>query len=288
MSALRDRMIQDLRIRNYSPRTVDIYVRAVSGFARHLHCSPDRLGPEQVRQYQLYLIEEKKASWPTFNQAVCALRFFYEVTLGRKEMVEHIPYPRSERKLPVVLSLGEVGRFLAAVSNLKHRTVLMTMYGAGLRLSEALHLRLPDVDSERMVLRISQGKGRKDRYVSLPPALLESLRSYWKSYRPKEWLFPGKSDDRPIHATGVQRACAGARQKARMAKPVTTHTLRHCFATHHLEAGTDLRTIQHLLGHGHLNTTAIYLHVVTATSRSASGKGLTDLLEAALQTAATS
>jgi len=279
-------MIQDLRIRNYSPRTIDIYIRAVARFAKHFNTSPDRLGSEQVREYQVFLVEEKKASWAVFNQTVCALRFFYHTTLGRKEMIEHIPFSKPERKLPVILSPGEVGRLLTAVRNLKHRTVLMTMYGTGLRVSEALHLRPTDVDSERMVLQIRQGKGRKDRYVPLSATLLESLRTYWKAYQPTGWLFPGKTANHPLDVTGIQKACARARQEARLAKPATTHTMRHCYATHHLEAGTDLRTIQHILGHSSLNTTAVYLHVTTATRRSASGGGHTDLLQAVLPTQA--
>jgi site-specific recombinase XerD len=281
-------MVQDLRIRNYSPRTVEIYVRQVARFAKHFDKSPHLLGPEHVREYQVFLVEKKKASWAVFNQTVCALRFLYRVTLGRKEIVEHIPYSKPERKLPVVLSPRQLGRFFEAIANLKHRTALETMYGTGLRISEALNLRLVDVDSDRMVLRIRQGKGRKDRYVPLSPTLLELLRDYWKTYRPKQWLFPGESQDRPMHATAVQRACAWSRQKARLSKAVTTHTMRHCFATHSLEAGTDLRTIQHILGHGSLNTTAIYLHVVTGGNRSSRGDGPIDLLQQAFRTEAVS
>jgi len=274
-------MIQDLRIRNYSPRTIDTYIRAVARFAAHFGKSPHVLGAEHIRAYQVYLVETKKVSWSLFNQAVCALRFLYNVTLGRKEMVEHIPFSRRERKLPVVLSPQELGRLFEQISNLKHRTVLMTMYGTGLRISEALNLRVRDVDSERGVLRVRQGKGRKDRYVPLSPTLVELLRTYWKTHRPKEWLFPGESEKQPMDPSAVQKACAWARQKARSEKPVTTHTMRHCFATHSLEAGTDLRTIQHILGHGSLNTTAIYLHVATQAERQA--QGAADLLGTALQ-----
>jgi len=281
MTSLRQRMTQDLRIRNYSPRTIDTYIRAVAKFAEHFGKSPQVLGAEHIREYQVYLVETKKASWSLFNQAVCALRFLYNVTLDRKEMIEHIPFSRREKKLPVVLSSQELGRFFEHISNLKHRTVLMTMYGTGLRISEALNLQVRDVDSERGVLRVRHGKGGKDRYVPLSPKLAELLRTYWQACRPKEWLFPGSSQERSMGPSAVQKACVWARQKARLEKPVTTHTMRHCFATHSLEAGTDLRTIQHILGHGSLSTTAIYLHVATQAERQA--QGATDLLGSVLQ-----
>lgn len=281
MTSLRQRMTQDMRIRNYSPRTIDTYIRAVAKFAEYFGKSPQVLGAEHIREYQVYLVETKKASWSSFNQAVCALRFFYNVTLDRKEMVEHIPFSRRERKLPVVLSSQELTHLFEQISNLKHRTVLMTMYGTGLRISEALNLRVQDVDSERGVLRIRHGKGGKDRYVPLFPKLAELLRTYWTAYRPQEWLFPGESQKRSMDPSAVQKACVWARQKARLEKPVTTHTMRHCFATHSLEAGTDLRTIQHILGHRSLSTTAIYLHVATQAEHQA--KGATDLLGSVLQ-----
>ena len=269
-SLLRQRMIEDLHIRNYSPRTVDIYSRCVARFASYFGKSPELLGPEQVRQYQSFLVEQKKASWSLFNQTVSALRFLYGVTLGRKEVIEYIPYPKQERKLPVVLSLEEIGEFFGSVRNLKYRTVLRTMYGAGLRISEALGLLVSDVDSKRMVIRVQQGKGRKDRYADLSPTLLFQLREYWRVYRPQSWLFPGRSLGQPLQASSVQRACVEARLRAGIGKPVTTHTMRHCYATHLLEAGKDLRTIQMRLGHGALNTTAIYLHVAAGAERSPS------------------
>ncbi len=261
MTALRQRMTDDLRIRNYSPRTIDTYVRGVASFARHFGKSPDLLGPEHIRDYQKFLVETKKASWSLFNQAVCALRFFYSVSLGRPWLVEHIPFPKQPKRLPVVLSPTELGGFFRAVTNLKHRTVLMTMYAAGLRISEALKLQLADIDSQRLLIRVEQGKGRRDRYTILPSTLLEVLREYWKVYRPQSWLFPGKAPHRPLELSAVQRAAVQARRRAGLAKRVTTHTMRHCFATHLLEAGVDLRTIQLLLGHQSLNTSAVYLHV---------------------------
>ena len=263
MTKLRQRMIDDLRIRNYSPRTIKTYTWCVARFAKHFGKSPAQLGREHIREYQIFLVQTKHASWTLFNQTVCALRFFYKVTLDRAELIEHIPFPKQEKKLPVVLSRDELARFIDAIANLKHRTILMTMYAAGLRLSEALGLRLSDIDSDRMLVRVQQGKGKKDRYVPLTTTLLGRLRDYWQHYRPKAWLFPGKTPDRPLSPCSVQRASAHARLKAHIAKPVTTHTMRHCFATHLLEAGTDLRTIQLLLGHGSLNTTAVYLHVAT-------------------------
>jgi site-specific recombinase XerD len=264
MTELRQRMIADLRIRNYSPRTIDCYTRCVAAFARHFGKSPADLGPEHIRGYQTHLIEHKRASWSAFVQAVCALRFLYGTTLQRPGVVEDIPFPRQPKTLPVVLSREEVARFLAAIPNPKHRTVLMTMYAAGLRLEEALHLRVADVDSARGCLRIERGKGQKDRYTLLPPTLLAQLRRYWQATRPASpWLFPGRRRDTPLDPTAIQRQCGPAARRAGLRKRVTTHTLRHCFATHLLEAGTDLRTIQQLLGHRSLQTTAVYLHVVT-------------------------
>jgi integrase/recombinase XerD len=267
MTALRQRMIEDLRIRNYSPGTIGVYVRCVQKFAGYFGKSPDLLGPPHVRQYQVHLVEEARASWTWFNQSVCALRFLYQTTLGRDWAITHIPFPKRPRKLPVVLSVAEVGRLLGAVRNLKHRTVLETMYAAGPRVSEALNLRISDIDSERMALRIEQGKGRKDRYVTLSPTLLGKLREYWKVYQPPDFLFPGKSPERPLSLGAIQRAVLKARKVAGIKKPASTHTLRHSFATHLLERGVDLRTIQILLGHASLSTTSIYLHVATRRLR---------------------
>jgi site-specific recombinase XerD len=263
MSALRERMITDLRVRNYSPRTIKCYVWCVARFARHFGTSPTALGVEQIRRYQSHLVETKHASWTVINQTVCALRFLYGVTLQRPTTIEFIPFPRQPKTLPVVLSRPEVARFLAAVAHPKHRAVLTTMYATGVRLSEALQLRVSDVDSARACVRVAQGKGQQDRYTLLPPTLLEALRSYWRLTHPTTWLFPGRRPDQPLTVTAIQRRCAPAARRAGLTKPVSTHTMRHCFATHLLEAGVDLRTIQQLLGHRHLETTAVYLHVVT-------------------------
>jgi integrase/recombinase XerD len=282
MNALRQRMIEDLRIRNYSPKTVSVYVRHVASFAKHFGRSPDRLGAEQVRAYQSYLVETKKASWSAFNQAVCALRFFYRTTLKRPDFVKHIPYPRQPKRLPVVLSVEDVSTVLNAVINVKHRTVLMTMYGTGVRLSEALALRVEDVDGHRMQLRVRQGKGKKERYVDLPPTLLDALRTYWKQDRPSGWLFPGQEPGRPLGPSAVQKALYVTRLKSGVRKPVTSHTLRHCFATHMLEAGVNLRVIQVLLGHSSLNTTARYLHVASRAMQSK--EKIVDLLQVTRKT----
>ena len=268
MTKLRQRMTEDLNIRNYSPRTVVIYTRCVAAFAKHFNKSPDQLGIEHIREYQSFLVETKKASWTWYNQTVCALRFLYRVTLGRPELIEHIPFPKQEKKLPIVLSRQELELFFDAVGYQKHRTILMTMYAAGLRISEALALRVGDIDGSRMTIFVRQGKGKRDRYTILSPTLLCQLREYWKIFKPKSWLFPGSTLDRPLSPCSVQRASCKARLKARINKPVKTHTMRHCFATHLLEAGTDLRTIQLLLGHADLATTTVYLHVATATLQS--------------------
>ncbi len=261
MTPLRQRMIEDLTIRNYSPRTIDIYVDRLAKFAQYFGQSPDQLGPAHIREFQVFLVQTKKASWSQYNQSVCALRFFYRVCLGKTWMIEHIPFPKQPKQLPVVLSRQEVQRLFEALSNVKHRTILMTLYATGLRIAEALALQIPDIDRERMLIRVRHGKGRKDRYVPLSATLLEQLRRYWRSYRPQYWLFPSTDPGRALTAGTVQKVCTQAARKAGLSKRVTPHTLRHSFATHHLEAGTNLKTIQVLLGHRHLNTTSLYLHV---------------------------
>ena len=262
MSPLRRRMIEDMKIRNLSPATQRCYVHAVAKFSRYFKRSPDGLGLAEVRAYQVHLVS-RGVSWDGFNQAVCALRFFYGVTLGRSAMVERIPYARKLRHLPVVLSTDEVARFLAGVPNLKHRMALTTAYAAGLRVSEVVRLKIADIDSARMLLRVEQGKGGKDRYVMLSPQLLRILRAYWRLAKPAAWLFPGRQGDRPVGTGTLQAARRVAAREADLGKPVTVHTLRHSFATHLLEAGTDIRIIQVLLGHGRLATTAIYTRVAT-------------------------
>jgi site-specific recombinase XerD len=247
------------------------------------------LSEEHIREYQRYLVEEKKASWSVFNQTVCALRFLYLKTLRKDWSVDAIPYSRPERRLPEVLSANEVAKLFSCVRGLTHRTILETYYGAGLRLMEGLNLTPEDIDSERMVIRVQQGKGRKDRYVTLAPTLLETLRTYYRTQRPRGgWLFPNRTGKYPLHSTAVQRACREAVRVAGFRKRVTTHTLRHSYATGLLEAGVDLRTIQVLLGHASLNTTAIYLHVAVGAKKK-TGSGTTpgefpDLLKRAQTT----
>jgi integrase/recombinase XerD len=264
MTPLRRRMIEDMQLRNLSPVTQRCYVHAVAKLARYFNRSPDKLGLEDVRAYQLHLTTTG-ISWAGFNVAVCALRFFYGVTLGHTAIVERIPYARKRRQLPVILSADELMRFFAVVPSLKHRTALMTAYAAGLRVSEVVRLKLADIDSSRMLIRVDHGKGGRDRYIMLSPQLLGVLRAYWREARPAHWLFPGQDDSRPLDPSVLQWACRKARTAAKLGKPVTVHTLRHSFATHLLEAGTDIRIIQVLLGHSDLATTTRYTQVAVTT-----------------------
>ena len=261
LSPISQRMAGDMLVRNLAQRTIDTYTYHVERFAKHFGKPLDQLGPEEIRSYQLHLIEVKKASWSSFNQAVCGLRFLYHVTLPRPWVVQHIPFGKRPKKLPSVLGSEEVSRLIACVPTLKHRTVLLTLYAAGLRLSEATHLQVADIDSQRMLLNIRQGKGSKQRLVPLSPRLLQELRGYWKQTRPTTFLFAGKTPDVPLANDTVQKACKLAAALARIPKHVTPHTLRHSYATGLLEAGVDLLTIGRLLGHKSFTTTMIYLHV---------------------------
>jgi integrase/recombinase XerD len=266
MSPLRRRMIEDMTVRNLSPATQRSYVSAVAKFSRHFGHSPDRLDLEDVRAFQVYLVSTG-ISWPALNQIVCALRFFYGVTLGEATIPERIPYAREPRKLPVVLSADEVVAFLEAVPSLKSRAALTTAYAAGLRTSEVVGLRVEDIDSARGVIAVRGGKGGKDRHVMLSPQLLGILRAYWRLARPPRYLFPGRDDDHPLAPTVLHAACRSAAKAAGLAKRVTIHTLRHSFATHLLENGTDIRIIQVLLGHQNLSSTARYTQVATHVIR---------------------
>lgn len=263
VSPLRRRMIDDMSLRNLSPATQRSYLHAVTKFSRYFGRSPDRLGLEDVRAFQVYLVSQG-ISWPALNQTVCALRFFYGVTLDRAEIPERIAYARTPRKLPVILSGDEVVRLLEAVPSLKARTALTTAYAAGLRASEAASLKVADIDSSRMVIQVRHGKGARDRMVMLSPHLLALLRAYWRQTRPAVWLFPGRGD-KPIHAELLHAACRSATRAAGLVKRVSVHTLRHSFATHLLESGVDVRVIQSLLGHSNLSTTARYTQVATTT-----------------------
>lgn len=264
MTPLRQRMIEEMHLRNYSKHSIAAYVSAVSRLANYYGRRPDRLSREEIRDFLVDLVEEKRVSWPYYQQVLAALRYFYRHVVHRGEIVDDIRGPRPAKKLPVVLSRAEVARFFRAIPSLKQRTILMVAYGAGLRVGEVVQLRLADIDRERGVIRVCQGKGKKDRYTMLSPALLEMLDRYLWAAQPADLLFTSRRPDRPITPSTVQRFCQAARQAAGLAKQVSPHTLRHSFATHLLEAGTDLRVIQVLLGHASPRTTAIYTHVSTA------------------------
>jgi site-specific recombinase XerD len=261
LSPLAQRMAGDMCVRNLSQRTIDAYTYHVERFARFFDKSLDQLGPEEIRTYQLHLIQERKASWSAFNQAVCSLRFLYRITLPRPWVVQQVPFGKRPKRLPSVLGPEEVSRLLACVPLPKHRTILLTLYAAGLRLSEASHLRVADIHGPRMQIHITNGKGRKERLVPISPRLLHELREYWKADRPANYLFPGKTEDVPLSSATIQKACKLAAALAGIHKPVTPHTLRHSYATGLLEAGVDLLTISRLLGHSSFITTMVYLHV---------------------------
>lgn len=276
MTSLRQRMTEDMQVRNLSPHTQNSYVQQVSLFARHFHKSPEELGPEDIRAYQVYLTNERKLATSSILIAVSALRFVYKVSLKRDwPFQDIIPAPKKPQKLPVVLS-PEVIHFLECVGSIKHRAILTTCYAAGLRISEAVHLKPTDIDSQRMVIRVDQGKGQKDRYVMLSPKLLDTLRNYFRAVRPKRWLFEGNVSGQPITRSAVERVCQKAGGTSGIRKPISPHSMRHAFAVHLLESGTDVRTIQLLLGHRSLATTARYLRI--ATSKVCSTSSPLDLL----------
>jgi integrase/recombinase XerD len=262
MTPLRQRFIDDLRLRNFSPKTVKAYVAGVVRFARHFGRSPAELGAEEVRTFQLHLLQQG-ATWSLYNQTVCALRFLYRVTLGRPDVVHAIPYGKKPKTLPSVLSPEEVVQLIEAARPGRERLMVQTAYACGLRINELLHLQVTDIDSARLVVVVRQGKGRKDRLVPLSLRLLAELRSYWRRYRPATWLFPGLIPDRPVTDGSVCRWFQDLVRRAGFRKRVTMHTLRHSFATHLLEAGVDLATLQALLGHSHLRATVCYLHIST-------------------------
>jgi integrase/recombinase XerD len=262
MTPLRQRLIDDLRLRNYSPRTIEAYVAAVVKLARHCRTSPDQLSAEQVRQFQLHLVGQR-VSFSQLNQVTAGLRFFYAVTLGRPDLVTKIPYGKRPKKLPTILAADEVTRLFDAATNDRDRMLLRTDYALGLRISELVALRLQDIDAARGLVVVRQGKGAKDRLVPLSARLLAELRVYWRRYRPRPWLFPGGRPNCHFSVGGVQRVVRRVAQRAGLGKAISLHTLRHSYATHLLEAGCDLLTIQRLLGHKDLKTTSRYLHVST-------------------------
>ncbi len=263
MTHLRQQMLAELQRRNYSPATMQIYLLAVRQLAAYFRCPPDQLGPEQIREFQLHLFRDRKLAANTVKQRMAALRFFFGRTLQRPQMLEQIPVPKGQTKLPCVLSPEQVTRLIDSAETLRDRTMLMILYSTGMRRAELCHLQVADIDSERMVIHIRQGKCRQDRDVPLSPTLLDTLRAYWRWKKPKKYLFPGQGRraDRPITDKIVWFACRHAVERAGLSTDVHPHTLRHCFATHLLEAGVDLRTIQVLLGHSHIRDTVLYLHL---------------------------
>ena len=266
MSPLRRRMIEDMTIRNFGPKTRHDYIRSVKNLSKFLGRSPDTASNEDVRRFQLHLTSDG-ISAASMNNTVSGLRFFFRVTLDRSDIANHLPFVRQPQKLPIILSPEEVSRFLAAAPGLKYKAAFSVAYGAGLRASEVMSLKPIDIDSKRMVIRVEQGKGRKDRYVMLSPQLLELLRDWWRVGRPQGWLFPGRVLGAPLTTRQLNRACHAAAQMAELEKPVSLHTLRHSFATHLLEHNVDIRVIQVLLGHAKLDTTALYTQVATKTIR---------------------
>jgi len=261
MGIFRNMMERDLQIRGFSPSTQQCYLGRMKEFVRYFMRPPDELTTDDINRYQLYLVQERKVSWGVFNQSVAALRFFYRITLQKGLEIERIPYQKTGRKLPVVLSQQEVKALLETLTNIKHRAILMATYAGGLRVSEVVNLHVIDIDSQRMTLRIEQGKGRKDRYVMLSAKLLGVLRQYWKTVRSSHWLFPGQIPGRHLTRSAVELIFYKARDGAGIAKKVSVHCLRHSFATHLLESGVNIRKIQVLLGHRSLQSTQVYTNI---------------------------
>jgi integrase/recombinase XerD len=261
MSPLRKQMDNDMVLRGMSVRTRESYLSAVEGLAKFYRRRPDQISEREVQSYLLHLLQERGLAWSSCNVATNGLKFFYRTTLGRSQAQFSIPTAKRPARLPEILSREEVSRLIQAAANLKHRVLLMTTYGAGLRVSEVVRLKVGDIDSARMTIRVEQGKGKKDRYTLLSKGLLTALRRYWMAYRPPEWLFPGRDARVPMNTSTPQRIFYRARDKAGITKRCGIHGLRHAFATHLLEAGTDVHTIQRLLGHGHIGTTLRYVHL---------------------------
>ena len=261
MGKLRDQMLADLQLRGATTRTQETYLREVSNLAKYFNRSPEELGEDELKEYMLYLMKERHLSDGTYRFYVAALKFLYRTTLKREWVVEKIKCPKRRRKLPVVLDLTEVESIFSVTKNLKHKAMLMITYSSGLRVSETARLKMTDIDSKRMTVRIRQGKGGNDRYSILSQTALEQLRQYWREYRPTEWLFDGQKKDDHITAQTIQTIFYAAKKRARITKPASVHTLRHSFATHLIEAGTSLHHVQLLLGHRSPTTTTVYLHV---------------------------
>ncbi len=261
MSRLRDRMRNEMELKNFSASTKKNYINCVKSFANYFGKSPAELGEEEIRTYLRYLSQERKVSWSLVNVTQCAIRFLYAKVLERPWSIQKIPRPRKERKLPIVLAKEEIKAILDSVDNKKHRTILMTIYSTGVRISEASHLKVSDIDGKRMTVRVEQGKGKKDRYTLLSAGLLKVLRDYWVDYRPKSWLFPGNRQENPISVSAIQMVFKNGMEKSGIKKAASVHTLRHSFATRLIERGVDLFTVQHLLGHKSLRTTSVYARI---------------------------
>jgi len=261
MGRLYNRMKMDLELKNYSPKTIACYLNCMVDFVRYYGRSPDEMGEKEIRGYLHYLIKDKKLSQSSINQAYSAMKFFYERTMGREWNAIKIPRVKSQKRLPVVLAREEVQSILRSTGNLKHRVILTTIYSGGLRAGEATHLKLHDIDSSRMMIHVRGGKGNRDRYTLLAERTLDILRKYWKAYRPNSWLFPGRDPNKPISVSSIQRVFKVSLCRAGIKKNASLHSLRHSFATHLLESGTDLYYIQRFLGHRSAKTTCIYLHI---------------------------
>jgi len=261
MSKLREQMLVDLQLKGITPGVQKKYLREVSNLAKYFGKSPEKLGEQEVKEYLVYLLEERKLSRGTYRNYVSGIKFFYKTTLNREEVVEKIRYPKDKKTLPAVFDLSEVKALLSAVENLKHRAILTIMYSAGLRIAETARLRVTDIDSKRMMVWVQQGKGGKDRYTLLSEIALDCLRQYWREYHPKEWLFEGQKQDTHITISSIYQIFLDAKKRAGIKKPASPHTLRHSFATHLIETGTSLHHVQLLLGHRSPTTTTVYLHV---------------------------
>jgi integrase/recombinase XerD len=261
MSKLTEQMKADLQLKGFKPNTQRTYLIEVGNLARYFDKSPEELGKEEVKEYLLHLMNDKKLSQGTFKSYVSGIKFLYNTTLNRQEVVQDIKYPKAKIKLPVVMDLSEIEALLAATDNIKHKAILMITYSAGLRISETSRLKITDIDSKRMMVRVEQGKGGKDRYTILAQTVLDHLRQYWRQYHPKEWLFEGQQNNAHISVSSIYQIFCEAKKRAGITKPASVHTLRHSFATHLIEAGTSLHHVQLLLGHRSPTTTTVYLHV---------------------------
>lgn len=261
MDTVREKMLAELQLRGITPRTQTAYLREIANLEKYFKKSPEELGEEEVKEYLVHMLEDRGLSSGTYKYYAAGIKFLYRTTLNRGEVVEKIKYPKAKIKLPVVLDLSEVRTMLSVMENLKHRAVLTITYSAGLRVSETAHLKVTDIDSKRMMVRVRQGKGGKDRYTILSKTTLECLREYWRAYRPKDWLFEGQKEGSHICYTSIRNIFVEAKERAGITKPVGPHSLRHAFATHLIEAGTSLHHVQLLLGHKSPKTTTVYLHV---------------------------